>query len=649
MQVKRRYSPVGLNVAGVAPSTACGQIFGDFRRLLKIKSERTSVEGSSAGEDSTSILRFTLTGANPDAVPQTKKLMITTAEFVRFRGFDSMRADLSPHAYIVGPNSAGKSTVLEAINLAEQCLRTARRKAPPSVVVHKGDRWRAYPFPPSIEGEEDPVRHNFGREETRVSIHWATGARIHMIWPEVKEGEEEDRGYFYLEERDGLQPRNLAVTRALFSPVNIVPVVTPLDRIEELKNPAYVEAHISSRLASRHFRNHAWLMSKSDEWACFTDFCKIWLPEIELLDVSLYHLANRLAVFYSEVGSRVPKELAWAGDGIQIWVQLLWHLFRAKEATTIVLDEPEVYLHPDLQRRLVRLLDGMSAQIIMASHSAEVIAEAPPEGVLWVDRRHGGARRAKSQQSLSALSASLGSSYNLALARSMRARLVIATDCEDVRVIRLLANHVGATKVANEFTVSLVQLRGVRNSSDIEYLGASLREVLPQKLPTVVLLNAGHRPKAINDEIVMRLAAPEITVKIWSRSEIENYLLDPETVARVSRAAPEILALHIVEAHSLLRESTRAAFISEWVASAKEGQGSETLNRAEQLFDILWADDLRRVEIVRGTQVIKELNAWLETGGYRLISAHLLAKATRPQSLVPEVLDLLLGIDEIVN
>ena len=68
-------------------------------------------------------------------------------------------------------------------------------------------------------------------------------------------------------------------------------------------------------------------------------FCKPWLPEIELLDVSLAHLANRLAVFYSEAGSRVPKELAWAGDGIQIWVQLLWHLFRAREATTIVLDE----------------------------------------------------------------------------------------------------------------------------------------------------------------------------------------------------------------------------------------------------------------------------------------------------------------------
>jgi predicted ATPase len=157
-------------------------------------------------------------------------------------------------------------------------------------------------------------------------------------------------------------------------------------------------------------------MAKNNTGDTFKEFCRLWLPEIELLDVSLNAGADRLAVFYSETGSRVPKELAWAGDGIQIWVQLLWHLFRAQGSVTIVLDEPEVYLHPDLQRRLVRLLDGTSAQIILASHSGDVIAEAPPGSVLWVDRRLGTACRAKSQQSLTHLSACLGSSYNLGVA-----------------------------------------------------------------------------------------------------------------------------------------------------------------------------------------------------------------------------------------
>ena len=344
-----------------------------------------------------------------------------------------------------------------------------------------------------------------------------------------------------------------------------------------------------------------------------------------------------------------PKELAWAGDGIQIWVQLLWHLFRSKAATTIVLDEPEVYLHPDLQRRLVRLLDGLSAQIVPASHSADVIAEAPIEGVLWVDRRIGGARRAKSHQVLSALSTSLGSSFNLALARSMRARLVLATDCDDVRVVRLLAKHVGATNLANEHVVSVVQLREVSRWSGTRQLGESLRDVLPAKLPAVVLLSAGFRPQGINEAIVRSVTAPGIAIKFWSRTELENYLLDPETIARVSGAAPEVITQRITEVVSQLRDDTRSSLISAWIAGASEGRESETLSAAEQAFDKLWSHASKRAQIVPGVQIIKQLNDWLESQGYRIVSGYQLAKVIRPQSLAPEVLDRLLGIDELVQ
>ena len=55
-----------------------------------------------------------------------------------------MRTELVPHAYIVGPNSAGKSTVLEAIGLAELCLRTAVGFAPISQFTIKGDTGQVF-------------------------------------------------------------------------------------------------------------------------------------------------------------------------------------------------------------------------------------------------------------------------------------------------------------------------------------------------------------------------------------------------------------------------------------------------------------------------------------------------------------------------
>jgi hypothetical protein len=573
--------------------------------------------------------------------------MITSVEFVRFRGFERLRAGLLPHAYIVGPNSAGKSTVLEALGLAEQCLRVARRKAAPVMVLDNGRKLRGFPLTSSGENQDDPVRHEFGEAEARVSVEWLNGSRICIVWPEEQEAEE--RGFFFLEEQGGSQPRTPQATRSLFSRINVVPVVTPLERTEELKNPGYVQSQAGTRLASRHFRNHAWLMHCAGEWAQFKDFCRPWLPEIGLLDVSLDPGLNRLAIFYAEAGSRVPKELAWAGDGIQIWVQLLWHLFRAQGALTITLDEPEVYLHPDLQRRLVRILDSLGAQIVLATHSADVIAEAPPDGVLWVDRRLGGAKRAKSTHTLSALSASLGSSFNLSLARSMRARLVVGTDCEDPRVLRQLAKHAGATHLANEYAVSLVQFRDASRWLGASGVGESLREVLPPHLPAILLLAAGLRPKHVNADLASRLTGPGLQVKFWSRIDLDNYLLDPAAIARVSGAAPEVIVQRLADAIAQQRDDTRAALLSAWVLAAPEGGTSSTLSQAEDAFEKLWANPADRPFLVPGLRTMMILNEWLEADGYRVLDSYRLAKALRPQSIPLEIMTHLLEIDDLVR
>jgi hypothetical protein len=231
----------------------------------------------------------------------------------------------------------------------------------------------------------------------------------------------------------------------------------------------------------------------------------------------------------------------------------------------------------------------------------------------------------------------------------MRARLVIASDCEDLRVIRLLGLHIGATKVANEHLVSLVKLQEVHNWSDYDRLGEILREVLPENLPACLLLQGGNRPKAANDRILRHLSAPANSVRILSAAELENYLLDPTTVARVSGAASEMLAVQIAEIQSRLHESTRAAFLSEWMASLTKESAKEVLAEAEKTFEAMWSEPSLRGNLVRGTQMIKELNVWLGEQGYQPISAYRLAKAALPQSLPSELFNFLLEIDEAIS
>src|SRR6476660_7438819 len=108
--------------------------------------------------------------------------MLAKAEFHRFRGFERLSADLAPHAYVVGPNSAGKSTVLEAIALAERCLQRARRHRPQFDVRHRAETRKAYILPSLYENPEgeDPVRFDFGTAEARVTVFWDTGASLNM-------------------------------------------------------------------------------------------------------------------------------------------------------------------------------------------------------------------------------------------------------------------------------------------------------------------------------------------------------------------------------------------------------------------------------------------------------------------------------------
>lgn len=573
--------------------------------------------------------------------------MIKRVSFTRFRGFERLSAELMPHAFIIGPNSAGKSTILEAIDLAARCLKSVRRIPTGTQVLSSGKRVRALPLPASIDFNDDPVRFDFGTTETRVSVEWMQGGSVHIVWPEEHRGQDANP-FFYLEDEGGTQPMSIKTALAAFGTVAVIPVITPLERHEELKNPAYVEQRAASRLASRHFRNHAWLMSRDDTWGGFKDFCQAWLSEISLLDTQFTASANRLAVFYQEPGSRVPKELAWAGDGVQIWVQLLWHVFRATGAGTIVLDEPEVYLHPDLQRRLVRLLESTGAQIVLASHSTDVVTEAPQDGLLWVDRRANGARRLRSRQAIAQLGASLGSSFNLSLARSMRARLVLATDCEDTRILRDLAKVIGAEQLANEALVSLVSVKREAVLLSTAGYAESIRELLSPSTRTAVLLTCALVPGSVRDELTASHSRAGLPSALLSRASLENYLLVPEIIARASGASAVAVATRLHAVCDELEEATKTSMLVAW-ATTRGTQGFCEQSIAEAEHEEAWSHRQRRPHLAPASRVLEELNNWLEPDGYRPLSFRALARAARPQELDVELFESLLQFDLLVD
>ena len=79
-------------------------------------------------------------------------------------------------------------------------------------------------------------------------------------------------------------------------------------------------------------------------------------------------------------------EIGQMGSGLQMWLQMVWYISRCPIGSTIVLDEPDVYMHPDLQQKIFKIVQRKFRQVIIATHSVEIISLVEPKQIVTVDK-----------------------------------------------------------------------------------------------------------------------------------------------------------------------------------------------------------------------------------------------------------------------
>jgi predicted ATP-dependent endonuclease of OLD family len=66
---------------------------------------------------------------------------------------------------------------------------------------------------------------------------------------------------------------------------------------------------------------------------------------------------------------------------------MLTCVLRAKDDSLLVIDEPDIYLHSDLQRQLLNILHDLGPDILIATHSTEIIVEAERGDIIVVNKK----------------------------------------------------------------------------------------------------------------------------------------------------------------------------------------------------------------------------------------------------------------------
>jgi hypothetical protein len=563
--------------------------------------------------------------------------------------FERFRLDLRGDAYLAGPNNAGKSTLIAAIRVTAQMLRIATRRNPPDVFQDGNEQVLGYPFADSqVDLDAPNLRHEFREVDTRVTVRFRGGGVLTAVWPEGS-----DDSFFYLQ-RGRASINNVQQARNTFPQIETIPVLAPVDNEEELLTPKYVRENLEGRLASRHFRNQLVLLDdegSKEDFNAFIAFATRWTPELKIKGLDR-HMGDKnmiLDLYYTEPGRRSEKEIVWAGDGVQIWLQLLLHVFRLRERDVVVLDEPDVFLHPDLQRRLVWLLESLPGQTITATHSSEVLVEATPESVTWVDKSRTSSVTSPNEAELTSLSASLGTRFNIRLARALRAKAVLFVEGEDVKTLRHLARTIGALRVATETGIAVIPLKGFDNWAHVEPFTWMSEQLLEGAVEVFALLDRDYRAVAECKAVKDKLGRLDVHCHIWQRKELESYLLEPSAIARLTGADQEWVDEALAEAADESEDHVHAQITWRAIRRFPHDKQTQAITEARALFKEAWADRAKRKWLAPPDNVLHGLNRRLTKAGYPPTSFAALARELREDEIPAEMTRYLDQVEEALQ
>jgi len=448
--------------------------------------------------------------------------MIQSLAFDNYMAYKRFSIALSHFNILVGPNNSGKSTIIKSMQLLDTAWRSSINKKPE--YISEIDNYGYVIKDSSLPFRIDNIHNEYNNVYTDMRMRFSgKGHAILTISPEFKV-------YLHFNDVDGFNLRNSSIIKKDFQfKIGIIPFLGPVEPNETLLSKEHVQKSIRTYLSPRHFRNQ-WYHDKSD-FDVFVDLLHKTWPG---MDIKLPILENfeDLTMFCSE--NRIAREIGWAGCGFQVWIQILSHLIRNKDATTLIIDEPEIYLHPDLQRKFISVSKELGPQIIIATHSVEMINEAEINDILLIDKNNRAAKRLNDFRAIQTVVDILGSVQNMHLTRLLKNKRILFLEGKDYTILKKLAYKVGLYELSNEEGVTIVPMGGFSHWPMVRNAELLFGTILEEEINTSIILDRDYRCADEIEKIKKMLSGATNYLHFWERKEIENYLINLQVIRRIA-------------------------------------------------------------------------------------------------------------------
>ena len=555
---------------------------------------------------------------------------------------------------LVGPNNCGKSTILDAFRTLDTAMRRARTSSPEPIIGPEG-KTLGYPLaneslPMSIEN----VHTDYEEVPSLVNFRFSNSSLLTLYFPE-------DGGAYLIPE--GNEGEIFSVRdfkRAFPTRISVVPVLGPVEHEEKVRKRDTVRNGLATHRASRHFRNYWRYFDESfDQFAALIR--RTW-PGMEILPPEETDISSQtLQMFCLE--NRMTRELYWSGFGFQIWCQLLTHISRCRNDSLLIVDEPEIYLHPDIQRQLLGILRDAGPDILLATHSSEIMGEADPSEILLVDKHKKTVDRLRDIDSVQAALNTIGSIQNITLAQLARNRRVLFVEAfDDFRILRRFAKRIGLSELAAGVHFTPVESGGFSNWERVRSLGWGMEKTIGKALKLGAVFDRDFWPDEQINEILNELREHLNFASIHQRKEIENYLLVPSVLQRALERAVEdrskrqdstpptvwavsdILA-EITEPRRSLIQGQYIAKRDSYFKSTKEDSANIAATAIEQL-NQKWANIETRMEVIPGKEILAVLRQRIQADFSVTLTDNRIIDAFHKDEIPEDIISLLNALEQ---
>jgi energy-coupling factor transporter ATP-binding protein EcfA2 len=522
---------------------------------------------------------------------------------------------LSDVNVLVGPNNSGKSTILSALRLLEVALRRAKSKNADRVRLADGTFGYGHHIPTNhLSVSLENVATDYNSEDSRIEFRLSNRNKLILHFP--NEG-----GCILYWEVLGPSVTTAGGFRSAFPiTVQVVPVLGPLEHNEPYVSEDTVRESLNTHRASRHFRNY-WHYFP-DGWDSFAEMVATTWPGMSIKRPEFDIQNRQLSMFVAE--DRIDREVYWAGFGFQIWCQLLTHISRANGSILLAIDEPEIYLHPDVQRQLLTILRRLSCDVLLATHSVEIIGEADPSELLLVQKGKQSAHRLHDVEGMQLAIKTIGSAQNVTLAHLARTKKIVFVEGDnDFKTLRRFARALGFNELSTGNDLTAFKSGGFSSWEKVKSFAWGAKLTIDANLKIFAIYDRDYYCDEQIQEIEADLKKELTDAQILGRKEMENYLLDITVLQRVlerqldakyKRTGNSVKPTKSIEQYLIaITEQTKLDAQAQYVAKrlefySRSGNDKSTLSKhALQNFEKKWGDIRTRMMIVPGKIVLRAL------------------------------------------